>query len=127
MDLKKYKGLLALLSKTLAGLATEAVAVSGRKKHPNLKKLKKLEVKLNHEVKIFLSAKEECSFFEGLRFTEDNAFIGFSIEDGVIHGDMEKAKEWASRYYRDDIDLTDDNMRYCYEVACYVLSLALYQ
>lgn len=124
--IQAYKGLLALVSKTLARVSTQALALKngGRK---DMKKLKKLEKELNQEVEFLLSKKEECSFFEGLIFTEDNAFIGFSIENGVIKGDLEKAKEWASKYYRDDVDLSDSKQRYFYEVACYVLALALYQ
>lgn len=124
--IQAYKGLLALVSKTLARVSTQALALKngGRR---DMKKLKKLEKELNQEVEFLLSKKEECSFLEGLIFTEDNAFIGFSIENGVIKGDLEKAKEWASKYYRDDVDLSDSKQRYFYEVACYVLALALYQ
>lgn len=126
LDLGAYKAMLALLTKTLASFAKASLKIKKGQK-AGIKRLKKMEARLNREVRLFLSQKEECSFYEGLVFTEDSAFIGFSIENGVIKGDLEKAKEWASRYYRDDVDLTDSNQRYFYEVACYVLALALYQ
>lgn len=126
LDLGAYKAMLALLTKTLAAFAKASLKMTKRKR-TSTRKLKRMEAKLGREIRLFLSQKEECSFYEGLIFTANNAFIGFSIENGIIKGDLEKAKEWASRYYRDDVDLTDSNQRYFYEVACYVLALALYQ
>lgn len=126
-DMRAYKGMLALLTRTLAEVSTETLTLKKRKKRVNVKNLKRLETKLDKEVGIFLSTKEELSFYEGLIFTEDNAFIGFSIEGGVIKGDLKKAEKWAAKYYRDDIDLYDQKKRYFYEVACYVLALVMYQ
>lgn len=125
--MRSYKGLLALLTRTLAQVSTETLALKSGRKKVDVKRLKKLEVELGKEVTLFLSEKEGLAFYEGLIFTENNAFIGFCIEDGIIKGDLQKAKEWAAKYYREDIDLTDRKSRYFYEVACYVLALAMYQ
>lgn len=75
--------------------------------------------KLSYSKTEFIDAKEALGFNDGLAFMEDNRFAGFSIENGCLIGNPEKAYLILRPWYE---NFPEKGNNYQFEVANYLLA-----
>lgn len=119
IPLERYKLSLAGLCSCCANMVT----VNEQMNHGEIideAYLQKLCKRLSYCKEEFLSAKEELGYMDGLDFMQDAHFAGFSLKDGRIHGNTEKAyiilRPMRERF-------PDKANNYQYEVATYLLAM----
>lgn len=86
-------------------------------------KLQDILTRLSIATERLTQAKEAYDVKTGMMFLEDNAFKGFSIENGQLVGDPKEAYHIASPWLYSFLNGSDENY-YRFEVANLVISLA---
>lgn len=121
---RMYKCILASLCKTLAELAyiTEQLSVGECIEAERITFLNDNLIKQKH---CFLDIKEELHIAGSISFSEDNAFDGFEIKNGLFSGDHDKALRLVQKWFH-GLDISDEKSCYRFEVANYIIALVFW-